>query len=136
MPRFVVEAVALSAVVVVEPCFVGCVLASEPAVVAGVPNSVGFEPDADDVEGPLVVFVKGLVAVSAALSAGLLRFENSPPEVVVAEDGVAELVVAPPRFPNRFGGAPLAEVAVLAPASCVEVAGVAEGRLNVGFDEV
>lgn len=131
-----VEAVAPSAVVAIAPCFVGCVLASELAGVAVAPNIVGLEPDADAVEGPLVIFVIGLVVVSAALSAGLLRFENIPPEAVVAEDGFAEPVAAPPMFPNRLGGAPLAVVALLAPASCAEFAGVAEGRLNVGLDEV
>lgn len=129
------EAVAPSAVVAVEPCFVGCVLASELDGVAIAPNIVGFEPDADAVEGPLIVFVMGLVVVSAAVSAGLLRFENIPPEAVVAEDGFIEPVAAPTRSPNRLGGAPAAVVAVLAPGSCAEFAGVAEGRLNVGFDE-
>lgn len=135
VPRLVVEAVAPSAVVTVEPCLAGCGLASEPAAVVVTPNNVGLGPDATDVEGLLVGFVEGLVAVSAALSAGLLRFENSPPKAGVAEDDAAELGAAPPKIPNRFGGAPFAEVAFLAPASCPEVAGVAEGRLKVGFDE-
>ena len=130
-----VGAVALSAVDALAPCFVGCDLVSEPAVVAVAPNSADLEPDADDKGGPLVEFVDGLVAVSRGLSAGLLRVENSPPEAVVAEDGVAELVAAPPSFPNTLRGATLAEVAVLAPASCAEVAGIAEGKLNAGFDE-
>ena len=134
-PRPLVEAVAPSAVVTVEPCLAGCVLASEPAAVAVASNNVGLEPDAADVEGPLAVFVDELGALSAALSAGLLRFENRPPEAGAAEDDVAELVAAPARIRNRPGGAPLAAVAVLAPASCPEVAGVAEGRLKVGFDE-
>lgn len=130
-----VEAVPPSAVLAVEPCFVGCVLASELDGVAVAPKNVGLEPDPDAVEEPLAKFVIGLVVVSAALSAGLLRFENIPPEAVVAGDDIVEPVAAPPRFPNRVGGAPFAVVVVLALASCAEFAGVADGRLNAGFDE-
>lgn len=130
-----IEAVPPSAVFPVEPCFAGSVLASELAGAGVALNNVGLEPDADDEERPLVVFVKGLVAVSAAFSVGLLRFENTPPGAFFAEDEVAELVAAPTRFPNILG-APIPDAVALAPESCAEVAGIAEGRLNVGLDEV
>ena len=138
VPRFVVEVGAASAVEAVGPWFGGCVGILELVGVVVAPNMVGLDADADDmdVEGPLVALVKGLIALSGALSAGLLRIANSPPEAAAAEDDVAELVAAPPRFPNRPGPVPLVGVAVLVSESCAEVAGVAEGRLNAGFDEV